>query len=98
MSNPGPYKFEHTVIIDSTKTSTRKPYYPCEGGALNAGYTDYDVGCIVSNDLGQKGYKYGEDFYYEDSGCDEVVFSCKDQRIKTYLAMKFSLVENGIHG
>ena len=55
MSNPGPYKFKHTVIIDSTKTSTRKPYYPCEGGALNAGYTDYDVGCIVSNDLGQKG-------------------------------------------
>ena len=82
MSNPGPYKFKHTVIIDSTKTSTRKPYYPCEGGALNAGYTDYDVGCIVSNDLGQKGYKYGEDFITKIQVVTKLYFHAKIKELK----------------
>ncbi len=54
MSNPGPYRYEHTVVVASDKTTTRGGYYDTEGGALNGNYTDFDVGCIVSNDLGRQ--------------------------------------------
>ena len=64
MSNPGPYRYEHTVVVASDKTTTRGGYYDTEGGALNGNYTDFEVGCIVSNDLGRQGYTYGQDFYY----------------------------------
>ena len=83
MVNPGPYKYEHTVVIASDKTTTRGGYYDTEGGALNGNYTDFDVGCIVSNDLGLQGYTYGKDFYFEDAGLDCVVFSCNDEKIKS---------------
>ena len=100
MSNPGPYKFEYTVVIDSDKTTTRGGYYDTEGGALNGNYTDFDVGCIVSNDLGKQGYTYGQDFYFEDAGCDEVCFSFKDPKLITYVATKFETKtrEESIHG
>ena len=49
MGNPGPYKFDYTVVIASDKTTTRGGYYDTEGGALNGNYTDFDVGCIVSD-------------------------------------------------
>jgi len=58
MTNPGPYKFAHTIVIDADKTTQREGYYNTEGGALNGNYTDFDVGCMVSNDLGIKGYEY----------------------------------------
>ena len=80
MSNPGPYKYKTKVIVSSTDTSKRNSYYDVEGGALNSGYKDFDVGCIVSNDLGLKGYTYGKDFYFEDAGLDCVVFSCNDEK------------------
>ena len=64
MSNPGPYKYKTKVIVSSTDTSKRNSYYDVEGGALNSGYKDFDVGCIVSNDLGLKGWTYGKDFYF----------------------------------
>lgn len=100
MSNPGPYKFEYTVVIDSDKTTTRGGYYDTEGGALNGNYTDFDVGCIVSNDLGKQGYTYGQDFYFEDAGCDEVCFSFKDPKLITYVATKYETKtrEESIHG
>lgn len=100
MSNPGPYKFEYTVVIDSDKTTTRGGYYDTEGGALNGNYTDFDVGCIVSNDLGKQGYTYGQDFYFEDAGCDEVCFSFKDPKLITYVATKYTTKtrEESIHG
>ena len=100
MSNPGPYKFEYTVVIDSDKTTTRGGYYDTEGGALNGNYTDFDVGCIVSNDLGKQGYTYGQDFYFEDAGCDEVCFSFKDPKLVTYVATKYTTKtrEESIHG
>ena len=46
MSNPGPYRYEHTVVVASDKTTTRGGYYDTEGGALNGNYTDFDVGCM----------------------------------------------------
>ena len=100
MGNPGPYKYEHTVVIASDKTTTRGGYYDTEGGALNGNYTDFDVGCIVSNDLGLQGYTYGKDFYFEDAGCDEVCFSFKDPKIVTYIATKYTTKsrEESIHG
>ena len=100
MSNPGPYRYEHTVVVASDKTTTRGGYYDTEGGALNGNYTDFDVGCIVSNDLGQQGYTYGKDFYFEDAGCDEVCFSFKDPKIVTYIATKYTTKsrEESIHG
>ena len=100
MGNPGPYKFDYTVVIASDKTTTRGGYYDTEGGALNGNYTDFDVGCIVSNDLGRQGYTYGKDFYFEDAGCDEVCFSFKDPKLVTYMATKYSTKtrEESIHG
>ena len=100
MGNPGPYKFDYTVVIASDKTTTRGGYYDTEGGALNGNYTDFDVGCIVSNDLGRQGYTYGNDFYFEDAGCDEVCFSFKDPKLVTYMATKYSTKtrEESIHG
>ena len=93
MGNPGPYKFDYTVVIASDKTTTRGGYYDTEGGALNGNYTDFDVGCIVSNDLGRQGYTYGKDFYFEDAGLDCVVFSCNDEKIKSYLTLRFKCVD-----
>ena len=100
MSNPGPYRYEHTVVVASDKTTTRGGYYDTEGGALNGNYTDFDVGCIVSNDLGLQGYTYGKDFYFEDAGCDEVCFSFKDAKLVTYMATKYTTKtrEESIHG
>ena len=100
MSNPGPYRYEHTIVIASDKTTTRGGYYETEGGALNSNYTDFDVGCIVSNDLGRQGYTYGKDFYFEDAGCDEVCFSFKDSKLVTYVATKYATKtrEESIHG
>ena len=100
MSNPGPYKFKHTIVIASDKTTKRGGYYETEGGALNGNYTDFDVGCIVSNDLGRKGYEYGVDFYFEDAGCDEVCFSVKDPKLLTYLSTTYTTVaaHDSIHG
>ena len=100
MGNPGPYRYDHTVVIASDKTTTRGGYYDTEGGALNGNYTDFDVGCIVSNDLGLQGYTYGKDFYFEDAGCDEVCFSFKDPKIVTYIATKYTTKsrEESIHG
>ena len=100
MGNPGPYKYEHTVVIASDKTTTRDGYYDTEGGALNGNYTDFDVGCIVSNDLGLQGYTYGKDFYFEDAGCDEVCFSFKDPKLVTYVSTKYTTKspEESIHG
>ena len=93
LSNPGPYKFNTKVVISSTDTSERNAYYEVEGGALNSGYKDFDVGCIVANDLGLKGYTYGKDFYFEDAGLDCVVFSCNDEKIKSYLTLRFKCVD-----
>ena len=100
MSNPGPYKFEHTIVISSDQTTTREGHYETEGGALNGNYTDFDVGCIVSNDLGRKGYEYGKDFYFEDAGLSEVCFSVKDPKSLTYLSTSYTTVapEDSIHG
>ena len=100
MSNPGPYRYEHTVVVASDKTTTRGGYYDTEGGALNGNYTDFDVGCIVSNDLGRQGYTYGQDFYFEDAGCDEACFSFKDPKLVTYMATKYTTKtrEESIHG
>ena len=100
MSNPGPYRYEHTVVVASDKTTTRGGYYDTEGGALNGNYTDFDVGCIVSNDLGRQCYTYGKDFYFEDAGCDEVCFSFKDPKLVTYMATKYTTKtrEDSIHG
>ena len=64
MSNPGPYRYKTKVVISSVDASERNSYYDVEGGALNSGYKDFDVGCIVSNDLGLKGWTYGKDFYF----------------------------------
>ena len=100
MSNPGPYKFEHTIVISSAQTTTREGHYETEGGALNGNYTDFDVGCTVSNDLGRKGYEYGKDFYFEDAGLSEVCFSVKDPKLLTYLSTSYTTVapEDSIHG
>ncbi len=100
MSNPGPYKFAHTIVILSDQTTTREGHYETEGGALNGNYTDFDVGCIVSNDLGRKGYEYGKDFYFEDAGLSEVCFSVKDPKLLTYLSTSYTTVapEDSIHG
>ena len=88
MSNPGPYKFKHTIVIASDKTTKRGGYYD----------TDFDVGCIVSNDLGRQGYEYGKDFYFEDAGCDEVCFSAKDPKVITYLGTKYDQPSEPVHG
>ena len=93
LTNPGPYKFNTKIIISSTDTSERNAYYEVEGGALNSGYKDFDVGCVVANDLGLKGYTYGNDFYFEDAGLDCVVFSCNDEKIKSYLTLRFKCVD-----
>ena len=100
MSNPGPYKFEHSIVISSDQTTTREGHYETEGGALNGNYTDFDVGCIVSNDLGRKGYEYRKDFYFEDAGLSEVCFSVKDPKLLTYLSTSYTTVapEDSIHG
>ena len=100
MSNPVPYKFAHTIVISSDQTTTREGHYETEGGALNGNYTDFDVGCIVSNDLGRKGYEYGKDFYFEDAGLSEVCFSVKDPKLLTYLSTSYTTVapEDSIHG
>ena len=100
MSNPGPYKFKHTIVIASDKTTKRGGYYDTEGGALNGNYTDFDVGCIVSNDLGRQGYIYGTDFYFEDAGLNEVCFSLKDPKLLTYISTKYQTkqLEDSIHG
>lgn len=93
MSNPGPYKFKNTVVFASDKTTKRKAYYNAEGGALNGNYTDFEVGCLIANDLGKKGYEYGKDFYFEDAGCEEVCFSVKDPKLVTYLSTRFDVVD-----
>ena len=89
MSNPGPYRYEHTVVVASDKTTTRGGYYDTEGGALNGNYTDFDVGCIVSNDLGRQGYTYGQDFYFEDAGCDELTVKVDNKDIATQLKLRW---------
>jgi len=93
LSNPGPYRYKTKVIVSSTDTSDRNSYYAVEGGALNSGYKDFDVGCIVSNDLGLKGWTYGKDFYFEDAGLDCVVFSCDKAEIQSYLNLRFKCVD-----
>ena len=59
-----------------------------------------DNKCIVSNDLGRKGYEYGKDFYFEDAGLSEVCFSVKDPKLLTYLSTSYTTVapEDSIHG
>ena len=61
-------------IGESTGTSV-------EGGALNANYRDVDALVVVSNYLGELGYKYQKDWSWETVGLDEVELLVKDKKI-----------------
>jgi hypothetical protein len=59
-----------------------------EGGALNANYRDVEAACIISNALGEAGYKYNEDFFFLTCGLDKVQIIFKNEEAATYAAMK----------
>ena len=59
-----------------------------EGSALNGNYRDVEAACIISNALGEAGYRYGEDFVFETCGLDKVVILFFTDEAATYAAMK----------
>lgn len=85
------YKYELTLDID--KLSKRDRYIgestgtSVEGGALNANYRDADSIAVVSNKLGELGYRINRDWIWEDVGCDELHLRFKDKKIRSLLKL-----------
>ena len=69
-------KFKYELTLDIDKLSQRDRYIgestgtSVEGGALNANYRDADSIAVVSNKLGELGYRINKDWFWEDVGCD----------------------------
>jgi hypothetical protein len=86
-------KFKNELVLDTDKLSQRDHYIgessgtSIEGGALNANYREVDAVAHLSNKLGQMGYIYGKDWYWEDSGCDELTITYNDKKIPTILKL-----------
>ena len=85
------FKYELTLDID--KLSKRDRYIgestetSVEGGALNANYRDVDSVAVISNKLGELGYKINKDWFWEDVGCDELHLKFKDKKIRSLLKL-----------
>ena len=86
-------KFKYDLTLDIDKLSKRDRYIgettgiSVEGGALNANYRDVDSIAVISNKLGELGYKINKDWSWEDVGCDELHLKFKDKKIKTLLKL-----------
>ena len=81
------------VNIPVKKLSKRQDYLPIGGGALNAGYTFVDAVANLCSQMGNAGYKYGEDYIWAYYGYDEdmedtVTLYVKDDKIRTWLHLK----------
>jgi hypothetical protein len=86
-------KFKYEVTLDIDKISKRDRYIgestgtSVEGGALNANYRDVDSIAVISNKLGELGYKISKDWVWEDVGCDELHLKFKDKKIQSLLKL-----------
>lgn len=59
-------------------------------GALNANYRDVEAACIISNVMGEAGYRYDIDFIFLTCGLDKVSILFKNSEAATYAAMKLA--------
>jgi hypothetical protein len=86
-------QFKNELVLDTNKLSKREEYIgqhtgtSVEGGALNANYKEVDAVASLSNKLGQLGYVYGKDWYWQDSGCDECTITYNDKKIPLVLKL-----------
>jgi hypothetical protein len=46
-----------------------------------------DSVAVISNKLGELGYKINKDWFWEDIGCDELHLKFKDKKIKSLLKL-----------
>ena len=78
-------RFKYELTLDIDKLSQRDRYIgestgtSVEGGALNANYRDVDSIAVVSNKLGELGYKINKDWFWED-----VILDSKIRKSKHY--------------
>ena len=84
------FKYELTLDID--KLSKRDRYIgestgtSVEGGARTQLQRCGSRWVVISNKLGELGYKINKDWFWEDVGCDELHVS-KDKKIRSLLKL-----------
>ena len=83
------------VTLDIDKISKRDEYIgqstgtSVEGGALNANYREVDAVARVANYMGMLGYKYEQDWHWENAGCDELTLKVDNEEIATHLKLRW---------
>ena len=61
-------------------------------GALNGNYQDTEAALIISNRLGEAGYKYHTDFTFITLGLDSVVFHFYNKEAETFAVLQWDLL------
>jgi len=62
-----------------------------EGGALNANYQDVEAACIISNAMGEAGYRYGVDFTFLTCGLGKVHIEFHSKEAAAHAAMRLPM-------
>jgi len=79
--------FKHTASVPISNFSDRPNHLPMEGGALNAGYTSVDALAYVSNQLGNHGLIYREDWWWEGMGSDKLRLCFREEKHKVLIGL-----------
>jgi hypothetical protein len=92
-------KADDNITFDSRKITSRpvnNGYWigPGDGyeGALNGNYQDTEAALIISNRLGEAGYKYNTDFLFVTLGLDGVVLHFYNPEAKTFALLQWDLL------
>jgi len=62
-----------------------------EGGALNANYQDVEAACIISNAMGEAGYRYNVDFTFLTCGLGKVNIQFHNKEAAAFAAMRLPM-------
>jgi hypothetical protein len=83
-------RFQSKALTTRTRYNTGPQHYS-EGSALNANYQDVEAACIISNALGEAGYRYGIDFTFDTCGLDQVHIQFYNNEAAAFAAMKIPM-------
>ena len=90
---------DNSITFDSKKITDRpisNGYWlgPGDGyeGALNGNYQDTEAAMIISNRLGEAGYKYTTDFTFVTLGLDGVVLHFYNKEAETFAVLQWDLL------
>jgi|TARA_S200000501_G_scaffold320255_1_gene315014 hypothetical protein len=78
------------ITFKESRATTRMGYLPIGGGGLNASYTTVDAVANICTTAGNLGLRYGKDFIWAYSGCDDdgadnITLMVKEEKYESFL-------------